>query len=101
MDVVSCGTDEKAETKKVSSTFMAGSWAQHGYRMSPDGTTLVLPLEDGFEVKKGEEKWKHEFPLMASIDRDLFWAPDSKRFAFRVPDADLSLGLVDRSDPSK
>lgn len=101
MEVMTCGTDQKADARKLSSTFMAGSWAQHGYRMAPDGSALVLPLEDGFEVVRGGEKWKHEFPLMSSIDRDLFWAPDSKRFVFRVPDENLSLGLVDLSDPTK
>lgn len=99
MDVVTCGTDDKAEAKKFSSTLMAGSWTQHGYKMAPDGSALVLPLEDGFEVRRGGEKWKHDFPMISAIDRDLFWAPDSKRFVFRMPDANMSLGLVDLSDP--
>src|SRR5207248_7987896 len=82
----------------LAATEMSGGWSQHGYRLSPDGSALVLPQEEGFEVKRGAQSWKFEFVLFHGVDRELFWSPDSKRFVFHTPDERRSIGLVDLDD---
>jgi hypothetical protein len=62
---------------------MLGGWTNHGYKMSHDGQTVLVHQFDGFDLLRGSQKTSYK---LAITNRELFWAPDSKKFAFWSPE---------------
>lgn len=72
---------------QVSSVEMLQLWTESAYRMSHDGSTVIVHLEDGIEVHRGGKKKKLVMDLSGHIPRSFIFHPDSRRVAFFAPDA--------------
>ncbi|MBX3465730.1 MAG: hypothetical protein KF878_02390 [Planctomycetes bacterium] len=76
-----------AAPQRLTSVLMNGNWTYHAYELSPDGQSLLVHLEDGFEIHRAGQP-----PVRLKLDlpftpRDVSWDPDSRRVAFWVAHA--------------
>lgn len=89
MTVVECSTERDDATRPaprvLSSVFMQDVWTIHAYVPSPDGRTILILLEDGIRLVRGDRTDDYALPLTIG-QRDYVWHPDSKRVALWVRD---------------
>lgn len=87
LQVVECSTERddarRSAPRVLSSVFMQDSWTIHAYAPSPDGETLLILLEDGIRLVRGDRTDDYALPLNIG-QREYVWHPDSKRVALWV-----------------
>lgn len=99
--VVECDTGpdpaKRLPPRVLSSVFMERAWTTRGYEPSPDGSTLLVHLEDGLRLVRGHRKDDYALDLAPEV-RQVAWHSDSKRVAVWLKDAGAqALAVLDTS----
>ena len=110
VEVVECATGADDATRPpprvLSSTFLHDAVEQRSHLLSPDGRTLLVPLQDGLRVVRDGRREDHPLAQPGGW-RTHVWLPDSRRVALWVLEpqpagpARRVLALLDASRASR